>query len=123
MLLQDLGRITLRPGAGIGATAVDIVSNPKNVQLRELDAGMLGRSIGDVDAAVVNTNWALKSKLATSDVIATEPAKDNPYRNLIVVKTGHQHDPWARTLLASYQNDTVREALKRIYKGTVVPGW
>jgi D-methionine transport system substrate-binding protein len=123
VLLQDVGLIKLRPGAGINATSTDIVANPKNIQLRELDAGIVGRSIDDLDAAVVNTDWAAKSQLTKKDRIATEPAKDNPYRNIIAVKTGHQNDPWARTLLASYQNDTIKAALQTVYKGTAIPGW
>jgi D-methionine transport system substrate-binding protein len=123
VLLEDEGLIKLRPGAGINATATDIVGNPKNIQLRELDAGIVGRSIDDLDAAVVNTDWAAKSHLTKADRIATEPAKDNPYRNIIAVKTGNQDEPWARTLLASYQNDTIKAALQTVYKGTAVPGW
>jgi D-methionine transport system substrate-binding protein len=123
VLLQDVGLIKLREGAGIVATTADIVSNPKNIQVQELDAGIVGRSIDDLDAAVVNTDWAAKSKLTTHDRIATEPTKDNPYRNFIAVKTGEENDPWVRALVASYENNDVREALQKVYHGTAVAGW
>jgi D-methionine transport system substrate-binding protein len=123
VLLEDVGLIKLGEGAGITATQADIVSNPKNIQVRELDAGIVGRSIDDVDAAVVNTDWAAKSKLTKKDRIATEPTKDNPYRNFIAVKTGEQGDPWVRTLVASYENDDIKAALQKVYHGTAVPGW
>ncbi len=123
VLLQDVGLIKLRPGAGIVATPIDIVSNPKKIQVQELDAGIVGRSIDDLAAGVVNTDWAAKSKLANKDRIATEPAKNNPYRNFIAVRTDEKSDSWVRTLVASYENPSIRGALKTVYKGTAVPGW
>jgi D-methionine transport system substrate-binding protein len=122
-LLDHEGAIKLKPDAGILATTQDIISNPKKLQIKELDAGIVGRSIDDLSAAVVNTDWALKSHLTQADRIATEPLEDNPYRNFIAVKAGHENDPWVKTLVASYENDTVREALARIYKGTALPAW
>ncbi len=64
-VLQNEGVIKLKDGTGILATTADIVENPKNVEIKELDAGIVGRSIDDLDAAVVNTDWALKSGLST----------------------------------------------------------
>jgi D-methionine transport system substrate-binding protein len=122
-LLEHEGAIKLKPEAGILATTQDIVDNPKKLQIKELDAGIVGRSIDDLSAAVVNTDWALKSHLTQADRIATQPVEDNPYRNFIAVKAGHENDPWVKILVASYENDTVRTALARIYKGTALPAW
>jgi D-methionine transport system substrate-binding protein len=123
LLLEAQGLLKLRPGAGILATTADIASNPKKIQVRELDAGIVGRSIDDLDAAVVNTDWALKSNLTTNDRIATEAAKNNPYANFIAVKTGHENDAWVRTLVAAYENDTVKESLQKVYKGAAIAAW
>ena len=122
-LLENQGVIKLKPESGILATTADITDNPKNVQVKELDAGIVGRSIDDLDAAVVNTDWALKSNLTQADRIATEPVADNPYRNFIAVKAGHENDPWVKTLVAAYQNDTIRDSLKTVYKGTALAAW
>jgi D-methionine transport system substrate-binding protein len=122
-LLESQGAIKLKPESGILATTADITDNPKNIQVKELDAGIVGRSIDDLDAAVVNTDWALKSNLTQADRIATEPVADNPYRNFIAVKAGHENDPWVRTLVAAYQNDTIRDSLKAVYKGTALAAW
>jgi D-methionine transport system substrate-binding protein len=122
-LLEHEGAIKLKPEAGILATAQDITENPKKLQIKELDAGIVGRSIDDLSAAVVNTDWALKSHLTQGDRIATEPVENNPCRNFIAVKAGHENDPWVKTLVASYENDTVRAALATIYKGTALPAW
>ena len=100
-VLEFQGLIKLKPEAGILATTQDITANPKNLVVKELDAGIVGRSIDDLDAAVVNTDWALKSGLTPSDRIATEAVENNPYRNFIAVKAGHENDAWVKPLVKS----------------------
>lgn len=118
LVLQDQGVIKLKDGAGILATIADIAENPKNVEIKELDAGIVGRSVEDLDAAVVNTDWALKSGLTVENRIAQEKIADNPYRNFIAVREADLNAPWVKTLVASYQNDTVKAEFDRVYKGT-----
>lgn len=123
-VLEGAGLIKLKPGTGILATVADIEANPKNLQIKELDAGIVGRSIDDLDAAVVNTDWAFKSGLdPQTDRIAQEPLADNPYRNFIAVREGDETKPWVAILVASYQNDAVKTALEQAYKGTGIPAW
>ena len=117
-VLQNEGVIKLKDGTGILATTADIAENPKNVEIKELDAGIVGRSIDDLDAAVVNTDWALKSGLTPKDRIAQEPIDGNPYRNFIAVKQGSENEAWVKTLVAAYQNDTVKAEFDKVYKGT-----
>jgi hypothetical protein len=66
------------------------------VVIKELDAGIVGRSVEDLDAAVVNTDWALKSGLTPENRIAQEPIADNPYRNFIAVKVGNENEAWVK---------------------------
>jgi D-methionine transport system substrate-binding protein len=122
-VLQNEGVIKLKDGTGILATTADIVANPKSIEIKELDAGIVGRSIDDLDAAVVNTDWALKSGLSAQDRIAQEPVADNPYRNFIAVKQGSENQDWVKTLVASYQNDTVKAAFDKVYKGTGISAY
>lgn len=122
-LLESQGVIKLKPEAGILATTADILDNPKQVEIKELDAGIVGRSIEDLDSAVVNTDWAIKSNLTRDDRIATEAVENNPYRNFIAVKQGRENEPWVKTLVAAYQNDTVKATLAKVYKGTALPAW
>ncbi|SCB18056.1 MetQ/NlpA family lipoprotein [Rhizobium lusitanum] len=117
-VLQNQGVIKLKDGTGILATTADIAENAKNVEIKELDAGIVGRSIDDLDAAVVNTDWALKSGLTPKDRIAQEPIDGNPYRNFIAVKQGSENEAWVKTLVAAYQNDTVKAEFDKVYKGT-----
>lgn len=122
-VLQNEGVIKLKDGTGILATTADIVENPKNVEIKELDAGIVGRSVDDLDAAVVNTDWALKSGLSDKDRIAQEPVTDNPYRNFIAVKQGNENQDWVKTLVASYQNDAVKAVFDKVYKGTGISAY
>ena len=122
-VLQETGLIKLKDGTGILATIADISENPKNIEIKELDAGIVGRSITDLDAAVVNTDWALKSGLAATDRIAQEPVTDNPYRNFIAVKQGDEGKDWVKTLVAAYQNDAVKASFDKVYKGTGISAY
>lgn len=122
-VLQNEGLIKLKEGTGILATVTDITENPKKLAIKELDAGIVGRSVADLDAAVVNTDWALKSGLTPADRIAQEPVADNPYRNFIAVKAGTENEPWVKELVASYQNEAVKAEFDRVYKGTGISAY
>jgi D-methionine transport system substrate-binding protein len=117
-VLQSEGLIKLKDGTGILATIADVAENPKNIEIKELDAGIVGRSIDDLDAGVVNTDWALKSGLSPAERVAQEPIADNPYRNFIAVKEENKDADWVKTLVSSYQNDTVKAEFDKVYKGT-----
>ncbi|MGV4792142.1 MetQ/NlpA family lipoprotein [Rhizobium sp. F40D2] len=117
-VLQSEGLIKLKDGTGILATVADVTDNPKKIDIKELDAGIVGRSIDDLDAGVVNTDWALKSGLSPAERIAQEPIADNPYRNFIAVKDDNKDADWVKTLTSSYQNDTVKAEFDKVYKGT-----
>jgi len=122
-VLQNESIIKLKDGTGILATIADIVENPRKIEIKELDAGVVGRAIEDLDAAVVNTDWALKSGLTPENRIAQEPVDDNPYRNFIAVKAGQENEPWVKALVAAYQNDTVKAEFDRVYKGTGISAY
>ncbi|PWC16412.1 MetQ/NlpA family ABC transporter substrate-binding protein [Brenneria corticis] len=123
LLLQQEGVIKLKPGSGIFATIADVTENPRKLKIKELDSGIIGRSVPDLDAAIVNTDWALKSGLTTEDRIAQEPVKNNPYNNFIAVKKENADAPWVKTLVGSYQNDAVKKVFDQVYKGTGISAW
>ncbi|MBY3047035.1 MetQ/NlpA family lipoprotein [Rhizobium leguminosarum] len=117
-VLQNEGLIKLKDDTGILATVADVTGNPKKIEIKELDAGIVGRSIDDLDAGIVNTDWALKSGLSPAERIAQEPIADNPYRNFIAVKDENKDADWVKTLVSSYQNETVKAEFDKVYKGT-----
>jgi D-methionine transport system substrate-binding protein len=72
-------------------TVVDIIENPKNLKIKELDAPQLPRVLDEVDAAIINTNYALSANLnPLKDAIIIE-SKDSPYANIVVVKKGNEN--------------------------------
>ncbi|MCO4875529.1 MULTISPECIES: MetQ/NlpA family ABC transporter substrate-binding protein [Paraburkholderia] len=126
LLLQSQGVIKLKAGAGTNgsnATPLDVADNPKKVKLIELDAAQLPRSLADVDAAAINTNFALAAGLQpTKDAIALEDVH-SPYANLIAVRIKDKDQPWVKKLVAAYQSEDVRQFIKTEFKGSVVPSF
>lgn len=121
LLLQAAGLIKLRAGAGISATPFDIASNPKHLVIRELEAAQLPRALPDLDAAVINTNYALQAGLVpTKDALVIENAQ-SPYVNVLAVRTRDKNNPALLKLAAALQRPEVRQFILEKYKGAVVP--
>ncbi|WP_116136512.1 MetQ/NlpA family lipoprotein [Trinickia diaoshuihuensis] len=124
LLLQSLGLIKLKADVGLLPTVADIQQNPKHVQVKELDAGIVGRAITDLDAAIVNTDWAIKAGIKIpQERIAQEPLPGNPYRNFIAVNGRDRNAPWVKALVESYQEPNVAKAILQVYHGATLPAW
>jgi D-methionine transport system substrate-binding protein len=122
LLLQQQGLIKLHDGVGILASVRDIVANPKRFKFRELDAAQLPRSLPDVDAAIINTNYALQAKLnPRKDAIAIEGRTNNPYGNVIAVRARDKDKPVFKTLVAAYQSDEIRQFILTQFDGAILP--
>jgi D-methionine transport system substrate-binding protein len=120
-LLADNGIITLKDGVGNEATPADIVKNPKNLKFKELEAAQTPRSLDDVDAAVVNGNYAIESDLdPAEDALVLESAKDNPYGNFLAVKKGNEDDPRVKKLAKLLTSAEVRKFIEDKYAGSVI---
>lgn len=123
LVFQDKGLIKLKEGSGLKATPLDIVENPKKLKFIEVDAAQLGRTLDDLDAAAINTNFALAAGLVPQrDAIAQESAK-SPYVNVIVVREQDKDKPWVAKLVKAYHSDAVRNYIKTEFKGSVLPAW
>jgi len=122
LLMQQQGLIKLREGTGITPSVRDIVLNAHKFKFRELDAAQLPRALSDLDAAVINTNYALQAKLRPGkDSIAIESSTDNPYGNVIAVRTSDKDKPVFKILIAAYQNDEVRQFILQQFDGAILP--
>jgi len=123
LVLQDKGLIKLRDGAGLKATPLDVVSNPKKLKFVELDAAQLPRSLDDLDASAINTSFALSAGLNPGkDAITQENAK-SPYVNVLVVREADKGKPWVAKLVKIYQSEEVRKFIQTEFKGSVLPGF
>ncbi|MFL6695474.1 MAG: MetQ/NlpA family ABC transporter substrate-binding protein [Ramlibacter sp.] len=123
LVLQDQGLIKLKPGAGLKVSPLDVVENPKKLKFIELEAAQLPRSLDDLDAAGINTNFAIPAGLQPGkDAIAQENAK-SPYVNLIAVREQDKDKPWVAKLVKAYQSEEVRKYVQTEFKGAVLTGF
>lgn len=124
LLLQDQGVIKLTDGVGLEATANDIVENPHNVELVEVEAAAVPRSLQDVDFGVINGNYALSAGLDTSATLASEGADSEAaqtYANIIAVRSGDENSEKTQALLKALTSDTAHKFIEDTYKGSVIP--
>ena len=123
LVLQKAGLIRLKDPANPLATIGDIAANPRNLRFRELEAATLPRVLGEVDIALINTNYALDAKLdPTRDALAIED-KNSPYINVVVGRAGAADDPRVRKLVAALRSPQTRAFIERTYKGAVLPAF
>lgn len=121
LLLQSKGLIKLKSDAGLNATEMDIAENPKKFIFKALEAAQLPRTLKDVDASVINGNYALESNLNPSkDSILIEGA-DSPYANIVTVLEGHENDEKTKVLVEALQSEKVKAFITEKYNGAVVP--
>ena len=101
-------------------TVVDIIDNPKNLKIKELDAPQLPRVLDEVDAAIINTNYALSANLnPLKDAIVIE-SKDSPYANIVVVKKGNENKDSIKALNEVINSEEIRTFIKEKYQGSIV---
>lgn len=123
LLLQKAGLLKLKDGVGINATVNDITENPKKLKIQELEAATLPRVLQDVDAAVINTNYALEAKfIPTKDALAIESA-DSPYVNILAVRKGDENRPELKKLAEALNSPEVKKFIQDKYQGGVVPAF
>ncbi len=121
LLLESAGLLKLDSNAGLEATPLDIVTNPKNLKFREIEAASLPRVLQDVDAAIINGNYAIPAGLiATRDGLLVEGA-DSPYVNVVAVKEGHENDPAIVALVKALHSQKIADYVAERYpNGEVV---
>ena len=121
LLLASAGLITLADPNRLDSTPIDITSNPKNLSFTEVEAASLPRVLDDVDAAVINGNYAIPAGFSASkDGLVVEGA-DSPYVNIVAVKAGNENNAAVKALVKALQSDKVKKWVADTYKnGEVV---
>lgn len=124
LLLEAQGLIKLKEGVGLNATKTDVVENPKNLDILEIEAAQVPRSLQDVDIAVVNGNYAIEAGLKVSDALATEDAESiaaTTYGNIVAVQEGREKDEAVLALIEALTSADVKTFIESTYEGAVVP--
>ncbi|MGW2240641.1 MetQ/NlpA family ABC transporter substrate-binding protein [Streptomyces sp. NPDC001759] len=123
-LLAANGLITLKAGAGNEATPQDIAKNPRNLKFKEVEAAQTARSLDDVDAAVVNGNYAISAGIKPAkEALVLESAKNSPYGNFLAVKKGNEKDPRVKKLAELLTSPEVKMFIEDKYQGSVIPSF
>lgn len=122
-LMAKNNLIKLKDGVGISGTVNDIVENPKNLDITEVEAATLPRVLDEVDLALINTNYALEAGLVpTKDALFIEGA-DSPYVNILVSRPDNKDSEAIKALAAALQSPEVKSFIEDKYKGAIVPAF
>ena len=123
LLLQKAGLLKLKDGVKEMATVQDIVENPKDLRIQEVEAAQLPRTLEDVDISIINTNFAMNADLnPMRDALFIED-KTSPYVNIIAVRDGDENREEIKTLLNTIKTDKIKKFLEEKYKGAIVPAF
>ncbi len=121
-ILADAGFFTLKEGVGVNGTPADIVANPKQIQIIEMEAAVLPRALDDVDFAVINSNYALGVNLNPMKDALYMESKDSPYANIVAVRTGDKREDLQK-LAKALTSPEMRKFIEDKYQGAVVPAF
>lgn len=124
LLLEAEGLIKLKEDAGITATKLDIIENPLNLEIKELEAAQAAKAIQDVDIACINGNYAAQAGLNVSDALAVEASDSlaaKTYANIIAVKEGNEDSAKTKALVDAILSSSVKDFINENYGGAVVP--
>ena len=124
LLLEANGIIKLKDGAGLTATKQDIVENPHNVEIYEVEAAQIPRSLDSVDFACMNGNFAIQANYKPSEALAAEKSDSEAaqtYANIIAVAEKNKDAAWAKTLVEVLTSKEIQYFINKKYEGGVVP--
>ena len=120
LLLENIGLIKLKEGAGITATILDIAENPYNIEFKEVEAAQIPNILQDVDFAVINSNYALAANINPAEKALQQEGAASAYGNIVAVKEGNEEAAKTKALLAALESQKVADYIKTTYTGSVV---
>lgn len=125
LLLQDNGYLTLKEGAGLDATKLDIVDNPYGIEIIELEAAQIPRTLQDVTFGIMNGNYAMEAGYTVSENALLYESVDSDaaatYVNVIAVKEGNENSAGIQALVEVLKSDEIRKYIEETYNGGVIP--
>lgn len=122
-ILEEAGVITLKEGTEETASIFDVEENPLELEFIELDAAQIPKQLSEVDAAAINTNFAIEAGLNTLEDSILLESSESPYVNYIVVREENKDDAVLEKLNAAYQSDEVKAYIEEEFDGSVLPMW
>lgn len=123
LVLANVNLIKVKDIKNTTSSVADITENPHNFKFLEVDAATAPRSLEDVDAAVINANYALPAKLNPSTDALIVESNENPYVNIFVTRKANEKSPLVAQLKKIYQSKENEQFIKEHFKGTILPAW
>lgn len=120
LLLEDLGYIKLKEGAGITATIKDIEDNPHNIEFKEVEAAQIPNVLQDVDYAIINSNYAIAANIDPMTKALKMEGSSSAYSNILAVKEGNENTDKVKALKAALESQQVADYITSTYGGAVV---
>ncbi|RFU67322.1 MetQ/NlpA family ABC transporter substrate-binding protein [Peribacillus saganii] len=122
-LFEEAGLIKIKEDKRETATILDLAENPKEIEFIELEAAQIPKQLTELDAAAINTNFAIDAGLSPKqDGIFLEPI-ESPYVNWLVVREENKNDPAVKKVLKAFHTDEVKAFIEEEFKGSILPGW
>lgn len=123
ILLEKQGLIKLKDSSNLLSTKMDIIENPKNLDIQEIEAPLLPRTLDDVAFSIINTTYAGQIGLTpTKDGLFVED-KESPYVNIIVAREDNKDAEIVKDFVKAYQSEEVFNKANEVFKGAMVKGW
>ena len=122
-LLEAAGIIKLKEGSGLNATKLDVIENPYNIEIVELEAAQIPKALDSVAIACMNGNYAMEAGFKVSDAIQIESQDSNAaqtYGNIICVKSGNENEEWAKQLVNCLKSNKVKDYINKTYDKSVI---
>lgn len=123
LLLQAHGVIKLKDPKNVFSTENDIIENPKNIKITQVETSLLTRALDDVDLAIINNTYAGQAGLSPDKDGVIVESKDSPYVNLIVSREDNKGDERLQTFVKAFQTEEVYQEALKLFNGGVVKGW
>lgn len=120
LLLEDLGYITLKEGAGITATIRDIAENPHNIEFKEVEAAQIPNVLQDMDYAIINSNYAIEAGIDPMAQALEMEGSSSAYSNILACKEGQEGSDPIKALAAALESRQVADYITNTYGGAVV---
>lgn len=124
LLLEQEGLITLKEGAGLNASKLDIAENPRNFDIIEIAAAQLPRSVQDVDIAVINGNYALEAGFKVKDALAVEASDSiaaETFGNILAVREKDKDNENLKAVVEALKSDKIKKYIEETFEGGVIP--
>ena len=120
MLLEANNLIKLKEGAGITATKNDIIENPYNIEIKEVEAAQIPNMLQDVDFGVINSNYAISAGINPKEQALVQEGSASAYSNILAVKEGNENSDNIKALVAALESKKVADFINEKYDGSVI---